>query len=194
VSAFQFFLFLHVMGAILAFGPTFAYSIIGGMGGKEPMHANFATRVTERIGTRLVYPLAIFQGITGLALMLIAGITAPPLWFAPESQRRAGVWTERSRRHALRLHDREGRHRLAGGTARALLRTRQHYSAARCRHANDNHLPLRPHRIDAAFHPDWPTFCGCRLPTFDHHGAASMSRKPLAAWRIRLFLSIEHTC
>jgi uncharacterized membrane protein len=82
VSAFQFFLFLHVMGAILAFGPTFAYSIIGGMGGKEPMHANFATRVTERIGTRLVYPLAIFQGITGLALMLIAGITAPPLWLA----------------------------------------------------------------------------------------------------------------
>jgi len=82
VTAIQFVLFLHVMGAILAFGPTFAYSIIGGMGGKEPMHANFATRVTDRIGTRLVYPLAIFQGITGLALMLLLGITAPPLWLA----------------------------------------------------------------------------------------------------------------
>jgi uncharacterized membrane protein len=80
VSWFQLFLFLHVMGAILAFGPTFAYSIIGSMGGKEPMHANFATRVTERIGTTLVYPLAIFQGVTGLALMLIAGVTVPPLW------------------------------------------------------------------------------------------------------------------
>lgn len=69
---FQLILFLHVMGAILAFGPTYAYSIIGAMGGKEPMHANFATRVSERIGTTLVYPLAVFQGITGVALILVA--------------------------------------------------------------------------------------------------------------------------
>ena len=70
---FQLVLFLHVFGAILAFGPTYAYSIIGAMGGKEPMHANFATRVSEKIGTTLVYPLAIFQGITGVALILISG-------------------------------------------------------------------------------------------------------------------------
>jgi uncharacterized membrane protein len=74
VSLFQFVLFLHVMGAILAFGPTFAFSIIGGIGGKEPQHANFATRVTAAIGTRLVYPLAILQGVTGVALILIGGI------------------------------------------------------------------------------------------------------------------------
>jgi uncharacterized membrane protein len=80
VNWVPFVLFLHVMGAILAFGPTYAYSIIGAMGGKEPMHANFATRVTEKIGTSLVYPLAIFQGVTGLALMLMLGITVPPLW------------------------------------------------------------------------------------------------------------------
>jgi hypothetical protein len=74
--AMQFFpyvLFLHVFGSILAFGPTYAYSIIGAMGGKEPMHANFATRVSEKIGTTLVYPLAIFQGITGVALILMSG-------------------------------------------------------------------------------------------------------------------------
>ncbi len=70
---FPYVLFLHVFGAILAFGPTYAYSIIGAMGGREPMHANFATRVSERIGTTLVYPLAVFQGITGLALILISG-------------------------------------------------------------------------------------------------------------------------
>jgi Predicted integral membrane protein (DUF2269) len=68
----QLILFLHVMGAILAFGPTYAYSIIGAMGGREPMHANFATRVSAKIGTSLVYPLAIFQGITGLALIFLA--------------------------------------------------------------------------------------------------------------------------
>jgi hypothetical protein len=71
---FQLVLFLHVFGAILAFGPTYAYSFIGAMGGAEPMHANFATRVTEKIGTTLVYPLAILQGVTGVALILIGGI------------------------------------------------------------------------------------------------------------------------
>ena len=66
-------LFLHVFGAILAFGPTFAFAIIGAMGGAEPQHANFATRVSARIGDRLVEPLAIFQGITGVLLILITG-------------------------------------------------------------------------------------------------------------------------
>lgn len=68
-------LYLHVMGAILAFGPTFAYSIIGAMGGKEPQHANFGARVTARIGTALSYPLAIIQGVTGVALILIGNFS-----------------------------------------------------------------------------------------------------------------------
>src|SRR5436190_10044184 len=68
------------MGAILAFGPTFAYSIMGSMAGKEPQHANFSARQTEAIGNRLVYPLAIFQGITGVLLILATSIslTAAP--------------------------------------------------------------------------------------------------------------------
>jgi uncharacterized membrane protein len=68
------FLFLHVMGAIVAFGPTFSFPIIGRMGGAEPQHANFATRVTETIVQQRVLPLAIFQGITGVALILVTGI------------------------------------------------------------------------------------------------------------------------
>jgi uncharacterized membrane protein len=68
------FLFLHVMGAIVAFGPTFSFPIIGAMGGKEPQHANFATRVTETIAEQRVLPLAIFQGITGVALILVTGM------------------------------------------------------------------------------------------------------------------------
>lgn len=62
-------LFLHVLGAILAFGPTFAFSIMGSMAGKEPQHANFSARQTAAISSRLLYPLAIFQGITGLLLI-----------------------------------------------------------------------------------------------------------------------------
>ena len=68
------FLFLHVFGAIVAFGPVYAFPIIGAMGGKEPQHANFATRVTETIAEQRVLPLAIFQGITGVALILVTGI------------------------------------------------------------------------------------------------------------------------
>ena len=70
---FPYVLFLHVIGAILAFGPTFAFSIIGAMGGQEPQHANFATRVSAKISDRLVAPLAILQGITGVLLILISG-------------------------------------------------------------------------------------------------------------------------
>ncbi len=73
-------LFVHVLGAILAFGPTFAYSIIGAMGGKEPQHANFNMRTTEAIGNKLVYPLAIVQGVTGLLLVWLASI---PLFQKP---------------------------------------------------------------------------------------------------------------
>ena len=79
----QIVLFLHVFGAILAFGPTYAFSIIGAMGGKEPQHANFATRVSEKVSTTLVYPLAVFQGITGVALILISGRDlTKSLWLA----------------------------------------------------------------------------------------------------------------
>ena len=68
------FLFLHVMGAIIAFGPAFsAFPIIGSMAGKEPQHANFAARINEAITNTRVLPLAIFQGITGLVLIYLTG-------------------------------------------------------------------------------------------------------------------------
>ncbi len=69
-----FLLFLHVMGAILGFGPTFAYSIMGAMAGREPQHANFSARQIAAIDNKLVYPLAIIQGITGVLLILAAKI------------------------------------------------------------------------------------------------------------------------
>ena len=67
-------LLLHVFGAIVAFGPVYAFPIIGAMGGKEPQHANFATRVSNMISKQRVFPLAIFQGITGVGLILVTGI------------------------------------------------------------------------------------------------------------------------
>ena len=64
--------FLHVMGAILAFGPTFAFSFMGIMAAREPQHANFSTRQSALVNNRLVYPFAILQGITGLLIIWAA--------------------------------------------------------------------------------------------------------------------------
>jgi uncharacterized membrane protein len=75
-----FLLFLHVMGAILAFGPTFAYSIMGSLAGREPQHANFSTRQVVAISNGLSYPLAIVQGVTGVLLIMIAGFDVKTLW------------------------------------------------------------------------------------------------------------------
>lgn len=74
MNLFPWFLFLHILGAIVAFGPTFAFPLIGGLGAKEPMHGNFALRVSERIERGLVLPLAVVQGITGLGLVITGGI------------------------------------------------------------------------------------------------------------------------
>jgi uncharacterized membrane protein len=69
------FLFLHVMGAIVAFGPTFSvFPIVGQLAGKEPQHANFAARLNGRIAQVRTVPLAIFQGVTGLVLIWLTGL------------------------------------------------------------------------------------------------------------------------
>ena len=68
---FPWLLFLHVLAAIVAFGPTFSFSVIGAMGGAEPQHANFATRLSHRIAHRLVYPIGITLPITGAGMILI---------------------------------------------------------------------------------------------------------------------------
>jgi len=62
-------LFLHIAGAVLAFGPTYAFLFLGPMAAAEPAHRNFALRFQQRVATRLVVPLAVFQGITGLLLV-----------------------------------------------------------------------------------------------------------------------------
>ena len=69
---FPYLLFLHVLGAIVAFGPTFAYSIMGALAGREPQHANFSARQTAAISKGLVYPLAIVQGVTGVLVFISA--------------------------------------------------------------------------------------------------------------------------
>ena len=55
-------LFLHVLGAIVAFGPTFAFRSSGGWAARSRSTRNFATRVSARDRGQLVYPLGDLPG------------------------------------------------------------------------------------------------------------------------------------
>jgi uncharacterized membrane protein len=74
-------LFLHVMGAIIAFGPTFAFPFIANLAGAEPQHLNFALRLQHRIAHGLVTPLALVQGVTGLLLVWKLGFDVLWQWW-----------------------------------------------------------------------------------------------------------------
>jgi uncharacterized membrane protein len=73
VSLLPWLLYLHIVGAIIAFGPGFALAIFGAAAGREPQHANFTLRASSIVARRLIVPLAVLQGITGLGLVLIEG-------------------------------------------------------------------------------------------------------------------------
>ena len=76
-------LLLHVLAAIVAIGPNFAYSTIRSMGRQEPQHANFATRISHTISDRLVYPVGLIIPATGVAMILVLGIdlTSRAFWW-----------------------------------------------------------------------------------------------------------------
>jgi uncharacterized membrane protein len=76
---FQLFLLLHVLGAIVVFGPIFLFPVIARQGQMSPQNAPFAIALSELIQRRIVIPGAIVQGITGVALILTSGrdLTSP---------------------------------------------------------------------------------------------------------------------
>jgi hypothetical protein len=68
------FLTIHVLTAIVAFGPTFIFSIIARMAGQEPQHGLFALRLTDRIERMVVIPAALTMPVSGLLLVWSEGI------------------------------------------------------------------------------------------------------------------------
>lgn len=83
MDLFKFLLFLHVIAAIIAFGPGFASMVVGPMVAKEPQHANFFARTQVATGTKIVTPLALSMAVTGIAMILVRGwvnILGPNHW------------------------------------------------------------------------------------------------------------------
>ena len=69
-SWFSFWLFVHILLVIVAFGPAVAaFPVIGALGARHPQHAAFGVEVTEFISKRLTIPLAVLVPFTGLGLI-----------------------------------------------------------------------------------------------------------------------------
>ena len=77
---FPLFLLLHVLAAIVAFGPVFAFPLIGRMGGAEPQHANFSTRVSAAVSRRITIPAALTMPVSGVLMIWATGINWAQLW------------------------------------------------------------------------------------------------------------------
>ena len=71
---FVFWLFLHILAAVLAFGPIFVFPIVGMMARKNPEHVHFAVQLNEKIARGLLIPLAGTMLISGTGLLFAAGI------------------------------------------------------------------------------------------------------------------------
>ena len=72
-SFVPFLLFLHILSAIVAFGPTFAFALYGAQAGKEPQHANFMARANHVVSDRLVFPLVLSMPVTGILILIASG-------------------------------------------------------------------------------------------------------------------------
>lgn len=67
------FLFLHVVGAIAAFGPSFVFPIIASQSRQMPSNTLFGLKLTDTIERGLIIPLGLFQAVTGLGLIWTIG-------------------------------------------------------------------------------------------------------------------------
>lgn len=68
-SWFTFWLLLHILSVIVAFGPTFAFPLVAAYGQKHPQFALATIEIGELITKRLVIPLAVIVPFLGLALI-----------------------------------------------------------------------------------------------------------------------------
>ncbi len=75
MDLFFFLLFLHALGAIVAFGPGFASLVVGPMVAREPQYANFYARTQLATGRAIVTPVSISMAVTGIALIAVKGWT-----------------------------------------------------------------------------------------------------------------------
>jgi hypothetical protein len=74
VNWFLFWLLLHIAAAIIAFGPTFVFPLIGSLLEKSPQNAHFAVELMHKMETRLIIPVALTMLVSGTGLIITSDI------------------------------------------------------------------------------------------------------------------------
>jgi uncharacterized membrane protein len=74
VNWFLFWLFLHILAAVIAFGPIFVFPIVGAMAQRSPQHFAFAIELNHVVELRLVVPVAVSMLVSGVGLIFAAHI------------------------------------------------------------------------------------------------------------------------
>lgn len=72
-SMYQLWLFLHILGAIAAFGYGFYAPIFGRAAASEPQHGNWYLRAAKRVSNGVILPVAVTMFITGVLLVVETG-------------------------------------------------------------------------------------------------------------------------
>ena len=75
--------FPHVLGVVLAFGPTFSYSIFGSFLKDEPQHRDYFARVRDKVGRTMTWPATLSMFATGALIVVVGGYqvhTQPMRW------------------------------------------------------------------------------------------------------------------
>ena len=70
---YELWLFLHVLGAIVAFGYGFYAPIFGAATAREPQHSNWYVRVSRQLSDYVITPFVISLFITGVLLAASTG-------------------------------------------------------------------------------------------------------------------------
>jgi uncharacterized membrane protein len=70
---YELWLFLHILGAIVAFGFGFYAPVYGASLAREPQHGNWYLRTSKRVSDMILIPVAISMAITGTLLVVSTG-------------------------------------------------------------------------------------------------------------------------
>ena len=66
---FAFLLSVHILAAIIGLGPTFSFAFLGVLSEKQPAAARALQETILVVSTRLVIPLVVILGLSGILLM-----------------------------------------------------------------------------------------------------------------------------
>lgn len=78
----QLWMFLHILGAIAAFGYGFYAPIFGMASAEEPQHGHWFTKAAKRVSNFIILPFAILMLITGAMLVQTGGTEWSDRWLS----------------------------------------------------------------------------------------------------------------